>query len=103
MYLKDNYLTRDKSKIIKFIAVLLMINLHLFSFRERIKPYDSKNLFLLKDTPIEYFWRGVLVLLFKYFYLLVNMECTFKKKRIIKVYFTNINISNVSLLYRSKI
>ncbi|WP_330112131.1 acyltransferase family protein (plasmid) [Cetobacterium somerae] len=55
MYLKDNYLTKDKNKALKFIAILLMINLHLFAFPERIKPYTYKSLFFFKDTSIEYF------------------------------------------------
>ncbi|MEG0236524.1 acyltransferase family protein [Cetobacterium sp.] len=55
MHLKDDYLTKNKSKVLKFIGVLLMINLHLFAFPERIKPYTYKSLFLLKEIPIEYF------------------------------------------------
>lgn len=41
----DKQITKDKSKGIKFIAVLIMIILHTFGFPDRIVPYSYVSIF----------------------------------------------------------
>ena len=44
----DSLITREKSKGIKFIAVLMMVILHVFGFPERIAPYSYKSILIIK-------------------------------------------------------
>ena len=41
----DKQITKDKSKGIKFIAVLIMVILHVFGFPDRIAPYSYISIF----------------------------------------------------------
>lgn len=49
----DSQITREKSKTIKFIAVLIMIILHVFGFPTRIESYTYKSLFHIGSIPVE--------------------------------------------------
>lgn len=49
----DKQITKDKSKAIKFIAVLIMIILHVFGFPDRVAPYTYKSLLYISEIPIE--------------------------------------------------
>lgn len=40
----DKQITKDKSKAISFITVLIMITLYVFGFPDRITPYTYKSL-----------------------------------------------------------
>ena len=42
----DCTITKNKSKGIKFIAVIIMVILHVFGFPERIAPYSYKSLLM---------------------------------------------------------
>lgn len=49
----DRQITKDKSKGIKFIAVLIMIVLHVFGFPDRIAPYSYISIFKLGGRILE--------------------------------------------------
>ena len=49
----DRQITKDKSKGIKFIAVLIMIILHVFGFPERIAPYSYISIFRFGGGTLE--------------------------------------------------
>lgn len=42
----DKQISKDKSKGIKFIAVVIMVILHVFGFPDRIAPYSYKSLLM---------------------------------------------------------
>lgn len=39
----DKLISKEKSKGIKFIAVIIMVILHVFGFPDRIAPYSYKS------------------------------------------------------------
>ncbi|WP_283672573.1 acyltransferase family protein [Clostridium perfringens] len=49
----DTILTKNKSNILKFIAVILMILFHTFAFPERIKDYQYISIMTVNNIPIE--------------------------------------------------
>lgn len=94
--MNDRLITKNKNLAIKFIAVVLMIVLHTFSFPERIKNVEYISIYLINGIPIEYYVGrfgaicvGIYLFLSGYgLYISYNERITYKgiAKRIYKLY-----------------
>ena len=93
----DTYITKDKSKSLKFIAVILMVMLHTFAYPDRIKNVDFISIYKLNgQIPIEYYLSkfgeicvGIFLFLSGYgLYIQYKDECNMRKnfERILKLY-----------------
>lgn len=63
----DNSISIEKSKSIKFIAVIMMVFYHLFAFPDRIKNVSFISIYKINNIPIEFFissFMGICVSIF---------------------------------------
>lgn len=51
----DTILSKNKSNVLKFIAVVLMILFHTFAFSERIEGYSYISLLSINNVPFEFY------------------------------------------------
>ena len=49
----DKFITKDKSKAMKFIFVVIMVILHVFGFPNRIAPYTYISILKIMGKPVE--------------------------------------------------
>lgn len=57
--MSDNSITKNKSLFVKGIAIILMINHHLFAFQDRIKKVSYISIFKIEGIPIEYYFAEI--------------------------------------------